>query len=49
MLHNISINYGISLEREGRICLTNDDNLSNDLGALHLNANSVKAWNMRHD
>lgn len=29
--------------------MTNDDNLSNDLGDVHLNANSVVAWNMRHD
>lgn len=34
---------------EARIHLTNDDNLSNDLGDVQLNANSVVAWNMRRD
>lgn len=29
--------------------MTDDDNLSNDLGDVLLNTNSVVAWNMRHD
>lgn len=48
-MHNISINNGLSLVREARIHMTDDDNLSNDLGDVLLNTNSVVAWNMRHD